>query len=1258
MAYHRQGRGGGKNKSRNKTKSLGKPRGSGGPDQKPLDWDGQLRIVQGNMMQSGMRFRQIMSAEHSGLNGPGAHILALSDPTKEVAWASSFGYHLVIDSDRPLVEGDNPNDKKLIRKMAKQKTKRLLKALHEEVKEDEKPPHKAFTLSRVLFCVHKSIPLDAWRVEFHEDSNKGFAATLYLRTTLGEISIHNVHNPNTDEEKIDIDPLVRRARASDLQLMVGDFNLHHILWAGPLLKPGRTCAKARALVEGMAGAGMKLLTESGTPTYARGPLKSCIDLTYASQAIAARCLSWGVDENLCWDESDHFPIRTVLDIQPPLDNSLRYKYSKAAVGGYQAEIQDKMASLNTFDFESLRGREDAANKLEELGEQFLINVKDAMDNHIPTELMNPPLPTGRPMDPSKRATLENEATTIAETRPGLSAAERKKKRNEDFRVKIKAGGRYRRYVAKTSKPTNGVWSILKRTVRRAQPKTAPNMQPLTKDTGGVEYSTEEEKQTCMKNNLWSEVSDTFAPELQLPKWDPDKPRLAMRQTITEDEVDKYIRGLPSGKAAGKDMIGNEAIKLAREQLVPFITRFFSACFEFSIIPPMFRLAITVVLPKAGKDSYNTPKSWRPIALLPSFGKLLDRIAADRLKEASIEYSLLPKTQYGAPGMSTTDAVQDILKVVYEAWSGKPNRRAKRYWWRMLRKVTLMGLDISAAYDNVDRQKLLQILADAGLPKWYILLIHSFLSQRQTALKLPRSMSEVFFVNIGIPQGSPLSPLLFLFFTAPLMARINKHDVKDVTIHTFAYVDDTYLVAVSNSYKLNCRGLEVAHESIMEWATEVGMKFSPQKYSVMHFKCPIDTDPDCKLLPNIQGLKDNTSCLKEKVKVLGLVLDPGLTWEHHITDIEEKVEKSLKYLRKILGSVWGMTVQAARKFFIGKIRSNIAYGCAAWFIHSPGMSLRWSLKREQIHRLEKLQYECLKQVSGALGNTSQRVLEKELHIDSVRVFLRRTMLAARAKKLKIITKSSNQHQIEDVFIRSSSAASYPTAYSILNFQARTWVNQAKNEITKQKNGSAKKFFAIWRNKEKRSAVVNRLAQKHATRWSSDVWDDYRRRRAARHPKQHHPLALEEAWGPESLRYYNGLSRGQSTMLLQCRTEFIGLNYFLNGIGGQRQSPQAQAPGPGSAESSEAAMESIPATCPCGHVRQTVFHMFIECPDIRVARRQLEDKVGKLDFRQLLTSHGAVAADWAITHFKLAQFEFPREDSQFASDDTEPLACQIN
>jgi hypothetical protein len=64
-----------------------------------------------------------LAAEHSQLNGPGANILAISDHTKELARARSLGFHLAIDTDRQLAEGDNPSDKKLIRKMAKKKTR-------------------------------------------------------------------------------------------------------------------------------------------------------------------------------------------------------------------------------------------------------------------------------------------------------------------------------------------------------------------------------------------------------------------------------------------------------------------------------------------------------------------------------------------------------------------------------------------------------------------------------------------------------------------------------------------------------------------------------------------------------------------------------------------------------------------------------------------------------------------------------------------------------------------------------------------------------------------------------------------------------------------------------------------------------------------------------------------------------------------------------------------------------------------------------
>ncbi|KAK4207385.1 hypothetical protein QBC37DRAFT_242114, partial [Rhypophila decipiens] len=54
------------------------------------------------------------------------------------------------------------------------------------------------------------------------------------------------------------------------------------------------------------------------------------------------------------------------------------------------------------------------------------------------------------------------------------------------------------------------------------------------------------------------------------------------------------------------------------------------CLELSHHPQAFRIAVIVLLKKAGKDSYRTPKSWRPISLLPCIAKIFEKVLANRL----------------------------------------------------------------------------------------------------------------------------------------------------------------------------------------------------------------------------------------------------------------------------------------------------------------------------------------------------------------------------------------------------------------------------------------------------------------------------------------------------------------------------------------------------------------------------------------------------------------------------------------------------
>ncbi|KAI6774935.1 hypothetical protein HG530_001693 [Fusarium avenaceum] len=455
----------------------------------------------------------------------------------------------------------------------------------------------------------------SWPVEYHKDGNKNLAATLSLKTKSSEIAVHNVHNTNTLGEQINIDDLTGRFALSENHLVVGHFNLHHPAWAGKLMNPVLASPMANQLNERMAVSGMKLVTVKGTTTYRRknahrSSIASCIDLTFASTALKSKVLRWGVDDKSRWEKSDHCPIRTVLDFQPFLDTTVRYKYSKTALGAYQTMVAAKMEEMRTCTLSSQDDLDQAAVKL-------IQSLEECRDKCIPSCLANPPGKSRYPQDPNIRLTMQKEAITVAEPGPGLDREVRRVMRRRAHEAnKLKGGDGYRRYAGMKSTAPNGVWALSKMAKRMVAPQHTTDMPPLTKEQGDVTYVTEEEKQKCLRDSIWSRTSDTpGAYKIQFPDLDPNRRQLNIDQSLDEATVDRFIRKLPSGKAAGRDKIASEAIKMARTQLLEFITRFFGACLQFCHIPRIFRQANTVILPKADKETYDSPKSWRPIALL-------------------------------------------------------------------------------------------------------------------------------------------------------------------------------------------------------------------------------------------------------------------------------------------------------------------------------------------------------------------------------------------------------------------------------------------------------------------------------------------------------------------------------------------------------------------------------------------------------------------------------------------------------------------
>ncbi|KAM5359789.1 hypothetical protein ACJZ2D_014222 [Fusarium nematophilum] len=541
------------------------------------------------------------------------------------------------------------------------------------------------------------------------------------------------------------------------------------------------------------------------------------------------------------------------------------------------------------------------------------------------------------------------------------------------------------------------------------------------------------------------------------------------------------------------------------------------------------------------------------------------------------------------------------------------------------------LDIKGAFDLINRLKQLDSLADKRVPDWLVTFVWSFLSDRSTALQMRGSTSEPFWVNVGIPQGSPLSPILFLFFAAPSIEEACKVQGAPAEVHVFAYIDDTYLLAVSSDYDRNCKALEMYHERIMEWALAAGVEFSPQKYYVMHFKAPWSRSKTCSQVPKIPGLTDAEKHLKTEARVLGVTIDSRLKFAAHIDHLTAKVLRKLRHLQRMSGSTWGASLQGVRQLYLTKIRPVISYACAAC----------------GTCRASTLQYTCLLQISGAMKGTPQRVLEKELNIDSIGVFLARMSTAQRARVLA----DSERIPLGVSFV--DSAPKLPRGkkakvnpYDLLDMEARKLCDRVRSEcIARAEKGGEMRWHIAW----KRNKAINEKARHEAIAESARVWANHCRRSAQRvEARGAFPcLAMKELWGPQSLQYYKGLTRAQSTMLLQCRTEVIGLNLHLS-----RKKVCLSPVKSGRAESSDLILTTrcvfqlveSPA-CPCGAPKQSVHHMFIMCEDLEHERQHLRDKVGFDDFNRLMTEQTSTVADWAITYFDLDQYAWPRKYSVF-------------
>ena len=237
-------------------------------------------------------------------------------------------------------------------------------------------------------------------------------------------------------------------------------------------------------------------------------------------------------------------------------------------------------------------------------------------------------------------------------------------------------------------------------------------------------------------------------------------------------------------------------------------------------------------------------------------------------------------------------------------------------------VVMASLDLSAAFDVVNVDLLLERLKRIGMPKDILSLLTSWLMERQCYVEVRNCCSQYYDSNDGTVQGSILGPVLFSLFLSPLL---EKEDL-------ISYADDSYLIRGNKTKEIALQRLQFQIKKVEKWLTNSGLKVNVAKTEIVIFH---------KSDTALSSIRMNGQEIpsKKEISVLGVMFDSKLEWSLQVEKSVRKARATLQGIRvisKFFSTPEKLTLLTSLFY------SRLYYGSQIWLLPSLKRTLKTKL----------------------------------------------------------------------------------------------------------------------------------------------------------------------------------------------------------------------------------------------------------------------------------------------------------------------------